>query len=629
MASVVDAYRSADLSNAQLALDDQAMEIAEQREASMASRRSLAKETERFATSNPSEMSSIGESDWRALLQRYQQEVNELARRSSRAEDCFLAAYRLVRSLPDPTEVLTIVQRGDDRRSVDAIASAAKVEDAEREAQRWRGAAEKYLSQLRDAEKRERAAEEDREEWELDLRNKLAAEYDVRTRGLQEQLLESREASEREIASLNAALDVSNEEVARLGESILKTTNESSSPSQETEERRRAAREAAKDAEIAALSLKCKSAADETDVLRARVQFLGSALEERSAEADAREAHLKHELSQMSEQVHRYREELDSRATAQDSDKLRAEIAVLRRSLQSSASKEGMNTSKEAKEEEEEEEGKDGYFDLENWLVGRCDALKMQLQSAKDAQKEQTEAEASLRADLESRQSKIDALEDRVSDLQSKLDAAERSNDFSIAGASSSAPKIASKGSSSSSASSAKMLRLVFAQRDELQSKVEIMARDLEKTQRNAQETQRRCSALQKDNVELYARVRFLSSYKASERSTLLHATAASTSPDAPDDIESGSAENLLGRGVSHKYRTLYEQENIATSTPWGRFKEGERQRAAANAAATLPFLESTLLRAASFTMSNQRRRWGLIYYLGIVHLAMIIALAV
>ena len=101
---------------------------------------------------------------------------------------------------------------------------------------------------------------------------------------------------------------------------------------------------------------------------------------------------------------------------------------------------------------------------------------------------------------------------------------------------------------------------------------------------------------------------------------------ASSATSSAPDDLESGNA-NLLGRGVSHKYRTLYEQENIASSTPWGRFKEGERQRMAANVTATLPMPEQFLLRGASFTMANTRRRRGLIGYLALLHALVLILL--
>ena len=53
-----------------------------------------------------------------------------LTDRSLFAENCFLTAYRLVRNLPDLCEALLSIE--EERKSVDAIADAARLEEAKR-----------------------------------------------------------------------------------------------------------------------------------------------------------------------------------------------------------------------------------------------------------------------------------------------------------------------------------------------------------------------------------------------------------------------------------------------------------------------------------------------------------------
>ena len=115
----------------------------------------------------------------------------------------------------------------------------------------------------------------------------------------------------------------------------------------------------------------------------------------------------------------------------------------------------------EEKEEGAQSPASDGYFDLETWLVGRCDELPAELKQRKVDLSEKVAQFADASRSLIESKSKIVELEDNVEELRSKLHSYEKDLPSTMSPA------------SSAPVTNAKMLRAVCAQRDELQRKLE------------------------------------------------------------------------------------------------------------------------------------------------------------
>jgi len=106
--SVLEAWQALDLVNVQLALDDQASQVADYREVCISSRKALATQTKFYKRRDDVKSAQDGsplKTEVPKLLRAYQEEVDRLSERSKFAENCFLAMYRMIRQAPDPSQV--------------------------------------------------------------------------------------------------------------------------------------------------------------------------------------------------------------------------------------------------------------------------------------------------------------------------------------------------------------------------------------------------------------------------------------------------------------------------------------------------------------------------------------------
>ncbi|KAL0490394.1 chromosome segregation protein SMC [Acrasis kona] len=100
-----DIWSQIDLKTKKNVLDKQGLDIAEQREKSASNRKNLAAITKNFKKLPDSEKSS----SYNSVLKSYQEEIDNLSKRSLSAETAFLEFYNAVRDAPDPSLIMSTI----------------------------------------------------------------------------------------------------------------------------------------------------------------------------------------------------------------------------------------------------------------------------------------------------------------------------------------------------------------------------------------------------------------------------------------------------------------------------------------------------------------------------------------
>jgi len=100
-AQVLSAWETIDLPSVQLALDEQALQVAAHTERRLETRKELSALTKAFRTAHDREP------DRDELLKRYQQTIDDVTQHAKFGGNAFLTLFRILRQLPDPVQGLT------------------------------------------------------------------------------------------------------------------------------------------------------------------------------------------------------------------------------------------------------------------------------------------------------------------------------------------------------------------------------------------------------------------------------------------------------------------------------------------------------------------------------------------
>jgi homeobox protein cut-like len=139
------------------------------------------------------------------------------------------------------------------------------------------------------------------------------------------------------------------------------------------------------------------------------------------------------------------------------------------------------------------------------------------------------------------------------------------------------------------------ILPMVTAQRDRFKKRNSELESELQKSHQTVSSLRSEIGALQKDNLDLYEKTRYVSSYNAVNRGPASSASSYGANPN-PSAIEMGD-----GGGASAKYQARYES-NIS---PFAAF----RGRESARAMKRMHLFERMVLRVTKFVLQTRTSR--------------------
>jgi len=161
------------------------------------------------------------------------------------------------------------------------------------------------------------------------------------------------------------------------------------------------------------------------------------------------------------------------------------------------------------------------------------------------------------------------------------------------------------------------ILPMVTAQRDRFKKRITELDAELAKSHNTVTSLRAEVAALQKDNLNLYEKTRYISSYNPSTQSSASQSLNLNSNPSTISMPPSSSSD----RSISDRYRPAYES-NLHTN-PFSTFRGREQARALKRM--SLP--ERGLLQATKWVFANRgaRNAFG-VYFLGL-HLLMLVML--
>jgi homeobox protein cut-like len=156
------------------------------------------------------------------------------------------------------------------------------------------------------------------------------------------------------------------------------------------------------------------------------------------------------------------------------------------------------------------------------------------------------------------------------------------------------------------------ILPMVTAQRDRFKKRNSELEAELQKSYQTVSSLRSEIGALQKDNLDLYEKTRYVSSYNAVNRGPASSASSYSTNPNP-------SAINMGDGGVDTKYHAKYE----SNLSPFAAF----RGRESARAMKRMHLFERMILRVTKFVLQTRTSRNMFAGYLLALHFMLFYAL--
>jgi hypothetical protein len=602
------------------------------------------------------------------LLKRYKAEVEALTERAKFAENCFLSAYRLVREAPDPSAALGSAARAVLEAQSEAAAAAQAqahgarlLADARAELLASRAALAALEAAAAAAPALAAAADDARAKLEIEHADRLEelrsrTEEDMANAMMQSELLlrELELAAERNRA-LEAALEVS------VSASVSASAQTSVPPPPVSAEPSFRARSVEL---MSRLEEENQSLLREVQAARAEARRLETALAAQSAaaalgasQAEERLAEAGAARDELAQEVDAARCALAGRPTAQEWDQLRARLAVIEREAPPVSDAPGCDTfsvrtlrsiSGPGSEKSElvaarasELELRARVLELEEVEARLGEALRDQSELAGRLERDLAAATARLadaplplplplQLDLLVGEAAFSAHR-RPHDTANSLSAAPAAASVAVAAASRTAATAPHLQQQQELQALKSMLAAVCAQRDRLRQQLQAAEECVEAALVEGRRAAAKVRAAEQENVELFARIKFLTSYKASERSTLVTAfpaaqptdlegaAAHSPMPVPAPALRLGSPTTGLGRGVEHKYKRLYD--DTPSEDPWQSFQDKEMRRRVG----TLPIAERLAWRLLNTLLARPAGRLVLVLYAALVHGALLV----
>jgi homeobox protein cut-like len=155
------------------------------------------------------------------------------------------------------------------------------------------------------------------------------------------------------------------------------------------------------------------------------------------------------------------------------------------------------------------------------------------------------------------------------------------------------------------------ILPMVTAQRDRFKKRNSELEAELQKSHQNISALRSEIGALQKDNLDLYEKTRYVSSYNAHSRAPASSASSYGANPN-PSTIN-------IGNDASDRYKASYE----SNLSPFAAF----RGRESARAMKRMHLFERIILRVTKFVLQTRTSRNMFAGYLIALHFMLFVAL--
>jgi homeobox protein cut-like len=194
--SAASTWRSIDLESRRSSIDSSALAMADEDSRAQSARKALAEQTKawkRLAT-DAERAAQLG-----PLVRAYQEEVNQLTRRSTASEAAFLQLYRLLLDAPDPFRLLSA--------AIAQLDALSGTEDALRLARQTLSEFEAEFAGLKNQDVTIRRLEAEKKELETNVRSIVATQVALRARESEQALLEAKQSFEERERQLEARLE--------------------------------------------------------------------------------------------------------------------------------------------------------------------------------------------------------------------------------------------------------------------------------------------------------------------------------------------------------------------------------------------------------------------------------------
>ncbi|KAF2845961.1 hypothetical protein T440DRAFT_472271 [Plenodomus tracheiphilus IPT5] len=145
------------------------------------------------------------------------------------------------------------------------------------------------------------------------------------------------------------------------------------------------------------------------------------------------------------------------------------------------------------------------------------------------------------------------------------------------------------------------ILPMITAQRDRFKKRNGELEAELQKSHQTVSSLRSEINALQKDNLDLYEKTRYVSSYNAVNRTTASSASAYAANPNPSTINIGGGAGGAQGQDTHTKYRAAYE----TNLSPFAAF----RGRESARAMKRMHLFERIILRVTKFVLQTRTSR--------------------
>lgn len=546
------------LSDLQKTLDDEGVEIVEKQKASVVGRKELAGRTKEFKKLDDSEKLT----EVKGLLKAYQSEIDNLTSRCKFAENCFMKLYKLLAEAPDPKPLL--------EASIDSVISASESSRLASENSRLNELVSKTadydniksklmkveMQSIENAQTKVKAKEsemkalmdEKERAWKLreDELTKQVEELKANNQVTQAQLDTSSNAPA-DAGGRIAELELVERDLERANSRVLEMEKRNLELRGQLEEAKSETKDAEEKIE---LEKRISDLEGENVVLAAKIESSRKSLEQVKADNSKKVQALERDLSWKAEEGRNLKQKL---AKQEDYDEIKQELDILKSiEFQEPVEETATDTASSTNES------------LEKKLLGRNKRLNNDLTALRVSNGE-------LQTQIEKHQQNISTLEKELQesrDLNHKLESdisqlREASGDASGMASSISGSRsgrvspttsiIGGRGGDSQPAPSSRsndktILPIITQQRDRFRQRNHELEQELSSSWQQLTSLRKELETLKKDNLDLYEKNRYVSTYKRSNANT----------------------------DVDDRYRSVYEEG----LSPFQQFRGKETERA-------------------------------------------------
>lgn len=624
MEAVLAAWRDVGLDELRGVLDAQALEIAERREGSSRSHKELVAATKAFMKAGEAERLA-GE---KKILKAYQQEVDSLTKRAKYSERAFTALYAKVHEAPDPvphletaaemSPELAKLREENDSLQDDLLRYRLDVKEIKQETSEVKNQSTmiaelqeklKDLQQRYDEDTKDTVAAQDalRAQQESEaLRQQLEAAQ-LAQRDLKRQLEVSAEAAaqarqahdasqarlleiESNAGELHRAKDAETElvddELLRAKQRIA----ELEAAAARLKEQSELAARPAGGGGISAETPESKLASKEAEVVRLAQELRRVSAEREQESATLREAvtSLQSELGSAASELRGLQQQLSARPSVEDHRKLQAQLRVMRRTMAGG----GGDDDEDGQAMGDTEGLEIAEASVEGLLTRKVRQLEQRISvlnasvGAKEGEVAAATRElAELRAWQQEKTALIARLEEDLSQAAGASDAGRPTNDGGGGSGSggdgggkemlrelmpTSTPASAAaagRGGGAGSEGGSGLLGVVTAQRDRLKKQVLSLEERVHAAEQDSESSRARAELLDRERLDLTAKLRFVQSYAGTGGNSAASAGAAGGGGGATDyDYRSGLTARASGggRNASHDYDSYGSSNSTA-----------------------------------------------------------------